>query len=133
MVVWDREDYLAEGYKQLTDESTNVEVKHFNDKTLSDIIVKMYSFFKRLNKKRIISEKELKYFSYSFKNASCLGKMYLLPKIHQRLYNVTGRPIMPNCGTPTEKVSEFLDYHLQSVMKSGKSYMKDTRDFLEKN
>ena len=31
MVVWDREDYLAEGYKQLNDESTYVEVKHFND------------------------------------------------------------------------------------------------------
>ena len=58
--------------------------------------------------------------------------MYLLPKIHKRLYNVPGRPIISNCGTPTEKVSEFLDHHLQPVMKSGKSYVKDTGDFLEK-
>ena len=76
MVVWDCEDYCAEGYKQLSDESTYVEVKHC-DKTLSDLIEK--NFFKCLNMKKIISEKELKYFSYSFKNASCLGKMYLLP------------------------------------------------------
>ena len=76
VVVWDCEDYLAEGYKQLSDESTYVEVKHC-DKTLSDLIEK--NFFKCLNMKKIISEKELKYFSYSFKNASCLGKMYLLP------------------------------------------------------
>ena len=58
--------------------------------------------------------------------------MYLLPTIHKRLYNVPGRPVISNCGTPTEKVSEFLDHHLQPVMKSGKSYVKDTGDFLEK-
>ena len=58
--------------------------------------------------------------------------MYLLPKIHKRLSDVTGRPVISNCGTPTEKVSEFLDHHLQPVMKSGKSYVKDTGDFIEK-
>ena len=80
----------------------------------------------------MISEKELKYFSYNFKNASCLGKMYLLPKIHKRLHDVPGRPVISNCGTPTEKLSEFLDHHLQPVMKAGKSYIKDSGDFLEK-
>ena len=109
MVVWDREGYLAEGYKQLNDESIYVDIKHSTDKTLSDLIEKSNKFFKRLNRKKIISEKELKYFSYSFKNASCLGKMYLLPKIHKRLYNVPGRPVISNCGTPTEKVSKFTN------------------------
>ena len=36
------------------------------------------------------------------------------------------------CGTPTEKLSEFFDHHLQPVMKAGKSYIKDTGDLLEK-
>ena len=58
--------------------------------------------------------------------------MYLLPKIHKRLGNVPGRPVISNCGTPTEKVSEFLDYHLKPVMQSAKSYIKDTSDFLRK-
>ena len=84
-----------------------------------------------MNKKNIISEKELKYFSYSFKSASCLGKMYLLSKLHKRIYNVPGRLVISNCGTLTEKVSEFLD-HLQPVIKSGKSNVKDDGDFLEK-
>ena len=108
-------------------------MKHSSDKTLSDLIEKSNNAFIRLNRKIIISEKELKYFSYSFKNASCLGKMYLLRKIHKRLYNVPGHPVISNCGTPTEKVSEFLDHHLQPVMKSGKYYVKDTGDLLEKN
>ena len=58
--------------------------------------------------------------------------MYLLPKIHKRLYNVPGRPVISNCGTPTEKMSEFLDHHLQPVMKGGRSYVKDTNHFIEK-
>ena len=37
-----------------------------------------------------------------------------------------------HCGTPTEKASEFLDHHLQPIMKSGVSYIKDTNDFLFK-
>ena len=80
----------------------------------------------------MISEKELKYLSYNFKNTSCLGKIYLLPEIHKRLNDVSGRPVISNCGTPTEKVSEFLDHHLQPITKAGKSYIKDTTDFLEK-
>ena len=79
-------------------------MKHYNDKTLSDLIEKINNFFKRLNKKNIISERELKYFLYGFKNASCLAKMNLLPKIHKRLYNVPGRPVISNCGTLTERV-----------------------------
>ena len=51
--------------------------------------------------------------------------------MHKRLSNVLGCPAVSNCGTPTEKVSEFLD-HLQPVMKEGKSYVKDTADFLNK-
>ena len=58
--------------------------------------------------------------------------MYLLPKIHKRLVNAPGRPVISNCGTPTEKASEFLDHHLQPIMKSGTSYIKDTNDFLSK-
>ena len=58
--------------------------------------------------------------------------MYLLPKIHKRLENIPGRPTFSNYGTPSEKVSEFLDYHLKPVMQSGRSYIKDSGDSLKK-
>ena len=77
-------------------------------------------------------EKELKYFSYEFKKSCNLGKLYLLPKTHKSLENFPGRPVISNCGTPTEKVSEFLDHHLKPVMQGGKSYIKDSGHFLEK-
>ena len=58
--------------------------------------------------------------------------MHLLPKINKRLYDVPGKPVISNCGTPTEKVSESLDHHFKPVMQKGKSYTKDTGDFLNK-
>ena len=42
--------------------------------------------------------------------------MYLSPKMHKRLSDVPGRTVISNCGMPTEKVSELLDYHLKPVM-----------------
>ena len=68
----------------------------------------------------------MKYFTYEYKKACNLGKLYLLPKIHKRLSNVPGRPVISNCGTPTEKVSEFLDHHLKAIMQNGLSYIRDS-------
>ena len=81
-----------------------------------------------------ITEKELKYFSYDFgfQKTANLGKLNLLPKIHKRFYNVPGRPIISNCGTPTKKASEFLDFYLKFLMQSGWSYMRDPGDFIDK-
>jgi hypothetical protein len=38
------------------------------------------------------------------------GRFYLLPKIHKE--NNSGRPIISANGHPTEKISEFIDFHL---------------------
>ena len=50
VVVWDREDCLLEGYKQLSDTSTYtyVEVKKYNDKLLSQLTENSNKFFLRL-------------------------------------------------------------------------------------
>ena len=61
-----------------------------------------------------------------------LGRFYLLPKIHKRLNSVPGRPVISNSGFYTENISEFLDYHLQPLAKSVRSYIKDTNPFLQK-
>ena len=126
VVISDREDYLAEGYRQLSDHLTYNNVKRI------DLIRKSNKIFKGLSNKKLITEKELKYFSFSFKNACRIEKMYLLPKILKRLFDVPGRPIISDCRTPTKKVSGFLDFHLQPVMKGGRSYVKETQYFLEK-
>ena len=107
VVIWDREDYLAEGYRQHSDHSTYTDINKFNQKPKSDLTERSNRIFKGLCNKKLITEKELKYFSFNFKNACCSGKVYLLPKIHKRLFEVPGRPVISNCGTPTESVRVF--------------------------
>ena len=72
--------------------------------------------FSSLKRRGFLTEKQMKYFTYEFKKATNFGKLYLLPKIHKRLHNVPGRPVISNCGSPKEKCSEFLDHHLESIM-----------------
>ena len=61
-----------------------------------------------------------------------MGQIYLLPKIHKRLFNVPGRPVVLNSGSPTEKVLEFLDSHLKDIIQESWSYIKDSNDFINK-
>ena len=131
VVVWDRNDYVMEAEKQLSDANVYKDVS-FNEKMLQDLVGTSNKLFQNLKSKGKISDKELKYFTYEYKKATNLGKLYLLPKIHKRLPNVPGRPVISNCGTPTEKTSEFLDYHLKPIMQKGKSYIKDSGDFINK-
>ena len=131
VVVWCREDYIMEAERQFEDNKVYKNV-NFKETILSDLVEKSNKIFKNLCTRKYITEKELKYFSYDFKKVTNLGKLYLLPKIHKRLYNVPGRPVISNCGVPTEKASEFLDFHLKPLMQSSWSYIRDSSDFIEK-
>ena len=83
--------------------STYTDIKKFNQKLLSDLTDKSNLICKRLHNKKLITEKELKNFSDSLKNASCWSKMYILSKIHKRLFDVPRRPVISNCRNPTGK------------------------------
>ena len=58
------------------------------------------------------------------------ARFYLLPKIHKQLYNVPDSPVISNCGYYTVFISASLDFHLQPLAQTVKSYVKDTNDFL---
>ena len=51
----------------------------------------------------------------SLRKVAVLESFTGYPKYNLR--NVLGRPVISSCGTPTEKVSEFLDHHLKRVMQ----------------
>ena len=120
-----------EAEKQLKDRKVYQEVR-FSENILTDLVEKSNAMFKNLRRKGVISERELKYFTFEYKKATNLGKLYLLPKIRKCLKNIPGRPVISNCGVLTEKVSEFLDLHLKTVYQNGWSYIKDSGDFLKK-
>ena len=131
MVLWDCEDYLAEAEKQLQDANI-YEDTDFKKLDFVKLVEKSYTMFQSLRRKNLFTEKELKCFSYQYKMSTNFGKMYLLPKIQKKLDNAPSRPVISNCGTPTEKASEFLDHQLEPILKSGVSYFKDANGFLFK-
>ena len=71
----------------------------FNEKILQELVGTSNQLFQNLKSKGKISDKQLKYFTYGYKK------------------------FLTYCGTPTEKASESLDYHLKPIMQRGKSYL----------
>ena len=131
VVIWDRDDYLPEAERLLKDENVYRNV-NFKEKLIEDLTEYSNKIFKDLRRGGYLTGKQLDYYSYKYKKTCNLGKLYLLPKIHKRLYNVPGRPVISNCGTPTEKASEFLDSQLKPIMQKSWSYIKDSGDFIDK-
>ena len=123
---------MMEAEKQLNDKTVYKDV-NFDKDLIPNLTSKSNRLFESLKQRQLITQKEFKYFRFEFKKTCNLGKLYLLPKIHKRLSNVPGRPVISNCGAPTEKVPEFLESHMQPIMRKGWSYIKDSQDFINKS
>ena len=98
VVVWEREDYLKEAYKQLEDREVYEEVSN-------DPNVLVHTIIKPLVKIRLrgdLSSDTLNYFAVEDQK---FARFHLLPKIHKCLHNVPGRPVISNCGFYTENIS----------------------------
>ena len=115
VVVWERNDYIKKAGKQLGGKVC-IRRLTFKEKLLCELVAKSNSSFKELEKMGCISDKIL---PTNLKRLLLWGNFSLLPKIHKRLENVPGRPIISNCGDPTEKGSEYLDFHLKNIMQNG--------------
>ena len=125
VVVWDREDYIKEAEKQLEDSDVYEEVPDDPEPLISTI----HRTIEKNRKRGDLKKETIRYFEV--KNPK-FARFYPLPKIHKRLNNVPGRPVISNCGYYTENISAFLDFHLQPLAQELKSYIKVTNEFLNK-
>ena len=66
LVIWDRSDYLMEVKKQLKDRKVYQKVRS-SENILTELVEKSNTMFKNLKIKGVISEKEVKYFSFEYK------------------------------------------------------------------
>ena len=69
-------------------------------------------------------------YRYLARKDNKLRRFYLLPKIHKRLVNATGRPVVSYCSTATERISELVDSCLQPLVRVLPNAIKDTTDYL---
>ena len=130
IVIWGREDYCNEANRQLADKEVYEPVEADVSKVLENVSELVVAELDTLVERGYINLQNKKYLTVCKPK---LGRFYLLPKIHKRLENVPGRPVISNCGTATERISEFLDFHIQPLVSQlVPSVIKDTTDFLKK-
>ena len=96
---------------------------------LGYLISIIYKTIKQFRKRGDQNADTVKYFMVKGPKFACI---YLLPKIHKRLHDVPGRPVISNCSHYTENISSFLGFYLQPLIWEVKSYIKDTNDILKK-
>lgn len=125
-VILNISDYIEEAQKQLTNtdayELLNKNpTQDFNDE------IKEYIEFK--GPEEDLSIKTIKSLTPEEPRTPVF---YLLPKVHKPARPPPGRPIVSSYGSPTERISAFVDEQLQPLVTKLPSYIKDTNDFLEK-
>ncbi|XP_061171899.1 uncharacterized protein LOC133181402 [Saccostrea echinata] len=105
VVVLDKEAYMAEAQRQLSDERFCKKLDSDPTKEFSAAIIKTLD--------EMFENNEIGVNVYDTLNPiDCRpGKFYLLSKIHKE--GMPGRPIVSAIGHPTEKISEYIDLHLR--------------------
>ena len=126
VVVLNTIDYINEGLRQLSDDNfyieTDTDLTTQHKTLINNKIKDMYED----------KEIDLKCHDYLLDSTGRTSLFYMLPKIHKRLENPPGRPIVSGNGCPTEKISQLVDFFLQPHVKALPSYIKDTTHFLRK-
>ena len=96
---------------------------------LESLISTIHRTIEKIGKRGDLKKETIKYFEVK---DSKFARFYLLPKIHKRLNNLPGRPVISNCGYYMENISALLDFQLQPLAQAVKSYIKNANDFLNK-
>ena len=133
-VIMDKENYLAEGYRQLGNEN---HYRKLENPIFQDTGAKINEILDDLeNQSKYLSQKQLEYLRPSAEPRPRV--MYMLPKIHKPFEKwpfpamPPGRPIVSDCSSESYAISEYIDSFLQPISVKHDSYVKDTPDFLSK-
>ena len=130
--VMSTKDYIAEGYRQLYNPKSYLELDYDmttdTAKMISDVVSEMY----------LSKEIDKALTSYLDPNDSLEKNtpvFFMLPKIHKQPpagSKFIGRPVISHCGCPLNRISEFLDKYLLPQVQISPLYLKDTADTIRK-
>ena len=120
----DMEDYVKEAERQLNNKENYRKVNYDPTTVNNETIHKVVSRFQKENQQSKNISEGLK------PENPKTPHFYLKPKIHKE--DNPGRPVISSINCHTSKISEYVDYHVQPVVKEMSSYVQDTTDFLRK-
>ena len=123
IVVQNRTDYINDALEHLNDPNTYRELD--GDPTNS-ICRGINEILHKLHSEGLLTKEMVDFCSPPTK--ARLARLYFLKKLHKSPMGI--RPIVSSCESPTENISQFIDYWLQPIMKGIPSYLKDTTELL---
>jgi hypothetical protein len=133
IVLLDRKNYIMEGKRQLSDKKYYLPLEQ---SVAEDTCVQINQVLYDMHRCGFITDKQLKYLKAERSHTP--RSFYMLPKIHKPRGKwphpemPAGRPIVSNCGSPTEKICKFIDYFLKPLATKHEAYIKDSYDFVDK-
>ena len=128
IAVINRSDYVHEVNRQLNSVHYENLDQDITKETKQLVVAQLKSMW--LNKE--IDETTFKYLNPN-NHKIRTPVIYVLPKVHKTPPINTkfiGRPIISGNGSPTEQISEFVDYFLLPIVKRQETYVKDTNHII---
>ena len=127
IVIMDENDYIDKIMKHLNDKTSYEIIVKNNEIILKDLKTNIISFLKTILYHYHINENTFKYLIPPENPRTNL--FYILPKIHKP--EIPGRPIVSSVNSVTENISEFLTKCIQPLTSKLKSNISDTKNFLK--
>lgn len=134
IIVLDREQYIKEVESQL---SSTLHYEKLSEPITPKITSKFNEILDTMLHKKLITRK-IRDFLYAPREART-RVFYALPKVHKNpdawflAHRIPkSRPIVSDCGSHTERISQFIEAHLTPYSIIHPSYVKNTYDFLDK-
>ena len=124
MVILDIEGYINEADRKLNDTNNYAKLNFDPNELHTEKIKSEINNLK--NESLLILKTENSLLEEKIKTP----ELHLLPKFHKA--NNLGRPVVSSVNCNTSRISEFVDYYLETEVKKLKSYVKYVTDFIKK-
>lgn len=124
VVILDKLAYHSEMSKILSDTGTYVKLPTNPTLEFKRSLIDLIDLIETGAQLGILDKKER---SYLIPAVSRIPVIYYSSKVNKDIHCPPGRPIISGINSVTSRVGKYIDFHLQPIVKSIPSYLKDTR------
>ena len=131
ITVMNKKDYIKAGEEHLGSAMHYQEQKSIpvNSNPTSNTANEVHNFLNHMLENNEIDRETFNYLD-PHQHKIKIPQLYFLQKIHKN--PPKGRPIISGCGSPTERISGFVDYFLIPLITKQSTYLRDTAALIEK-
>lgn len=144
IVILNKNDYVEEGLRQLND---GIHYEKIDSIDICGTLKNVRNHAAHMHYHNEIDKVTFGYL-YDVSMKPNTPYIYFLPKIHKVAHllsmldtaeavrettvKMPGRPIISQCGAPTERIGRFLDYFLKPIVRKQPTFIRDTKQFIQK-